>query len=57
MSRYLSKEDLRSKLGISMGKVELMMKDGLRYVKFGRNVRFKEEDVEKYLENYLIDRL
>lgn len=57
MSKYLSKDDLRDKLGISMGKVELMMKDGLRYVKFGRNVRFKEEDVERYLENYLVDRL
>lgn len=52
MGDYLSKSELRERLGISMGKVELMMKDGLRYVKFGRNVRFREEDVEKYLDNY-----
>lgn len=54
MSRYLNKRDLCKELGVSIGKVELMMKDGLKYSKFGRNVRFRESDVEEYIEKYLV---
>ena len=38
--RYLNKKGLCEYLGVSIGKVEKMMyDDGLKYVKFGRNVR------------------
>lgn len=50
MSKYLSKIELCEELGVSIGKVDIMMKDGLSYSKFGRNVRFRYTDVEKYLE-------
>lgn len=54
MSRYLNKKDLCEELGVSIGKVELMMKDGLKYSKFGRNVRFRDSDVEEYMEKNII---
>ena len=54
MSRYLNKREVCEELGVSIGKVELMMKDGLRYVKFGRNVRFNVNDIEKYMESNVI---
>jgi len=54
MSRYFSKDELCSELKISKGKVDLMMKSGLKYVKFGRNVRFREEDVENYMISNLV---
>lgn len=47
--RYLSKQGLSEYLGISMGKVDIMMNDNLKYVKFGRNVRFDLEDVMEYM--------
>jgi len=54
MSRYLNKKEVCEELGISIGKVELMMKDGLKYVKFGRNVRFNVSDIEEYMERNLV---
>ena len=54
MSRYLNKKEVCEELGISIGKVELMMKDGLKYVKFGRNVRFNLNDIEEYMERNLV---
>lgn len=54
MSRYLSKKDVCNELGISIGKVELMMKDGLKYSKFGRNVRFNENDIEEYMNSNIV---
>lgn len=49
MNSVLNKSQLCEYLGVSIGKVDIMMDDGLRYYKFGRNVRFKVEDVENYL--------
>ena len=57
MSRYLNKKELCEELGVSIGKVELMMKDGLKYVKFGGNVRFKVEDVDEYMEKNLVGQI
>ena len=49
--KYLSKNDVCDYVGVSIGKVELMMKEGLRYTKFGRNVRFDVSDIDSYMQN------
>lgn len=54
MSKYYSKLELCEELGVSIGKVDLMMKDGLKYSKFGRNVRFRDSDVEEYMDRYVV---
>ena len=49
--KYLNKRGLCEYLG----KVEKMMYDeGLRYVKFGRNVRFDVNDVDDYMNRYKV---
>jgi len=49
-SMYLSKKGLCEYLGVSIGKVENLMYSGeMKYVKFGRNVRFDIRDVEDYM--------
>lgn len=46
----LRKQDVATLLDVSMGKVDLLMQSGMKYYKFGRNVRFKMDDVQEYLE-------
>ena len=54
-NKYLNKKGLSDYLGVSIGKVEKMMyDDGLRYVKFGRNVRFDVSDVNEYMNKYKV---
>jgi excisionase family DNA binding protein len=49
-AKYLSKKGLCEYLGVSIGKVENLMYSGeMKYVKFGRNVRFDIRDVEEYM--------
>jgi excisionase family DNA binding protein len=55
MSNVLNKNQLSEYLGVSIGKVDLIMKDGLRYYKFGRNVRFNIEDVSEYLSRNVVN--
>ena len=31
-----------------------MMNDGLRYVKLGKNVRFRNEDINEYIEKNVV---
>lgn len=57
MNSVLNKSQLCEYLGVSIGKVDIMMDDGLRYYKFGRNVRFKVEDVENYLNRNKVNQL
>lgn len=53
--RYFDKKGLSSYLGVSIGKVEKMMySEGLRYVKFGRNVRFDLKDVDEYMNSFKV---
>ena len=52
--KLLNKKELCEYLGVSLGKVDLMMSDGLRYMKINRNVRFKMEDVEEYLDSKVV---
>ena len=50
--RFVNKKGLCEYLDVSIGKVEKMMYDeGLKYVKFGRNVRFDINDVNDYMNN------
>ena len=50
MSRYLKKK-MFVKNQVLFIKVDIMMKDGLKYSKFGRNVRFSSNDIEEYMNN------
>tara|TARA_Y100000385_G_scaffold288961_1_gene357003 strand:+ start:1126 stop:1344 length:219 start_codon:yes stop_codon:yes gene_type:complete len=52
--KLMSKKDLCEYLGVSLGKVDLMMSDGLKYFKINRNVRFRKEEVEKYLDSKMV---
>ena len=47
-SKYINKRSCYY-LGISIGKVDLLMNNDLKYVKFGRNVRFDINDVNEYM--------
>ena len=49
--RFVNKKGLCEYLNVSIGKVEKMMYgDGLKFVKFGRNVRFDINDVNDYMD-------
>lgn len=53
-NRLLNKRELSEYMGVSMGKVELMMSDGLKYIKMNRNVRFRMEDINDYLNQRVV---
>jgi excisionase family DNA binding protein len=53
-NRLLNKRELSEYMGVSMGKVELMMSDGLKYIKMNRNVRFRMEDINEYLNQRVV---
>jgi len=53
-SKLMRKRDVCEMLGVSMGKVDLMMDDGLRYIKLNRNVRFRLDDINEYLEKNIV---
>jgi excisionase family DNA binding protein len=51
----LRKKDVAMLLDVSMGKIDLLMKEGMKYYKFGRSVRFSLSDVNEYLETKTIN--
>ena len=53
-NRLLNKRELGEYIGVSIGKVELMMSDGLKYIKMNRNVRFRMEDINEYLNQRVV---
>ena len=53
-NRLLNKRELGEYIGVSVGKVELMMSDGLKYIKMNRNVRFRMEDINEYLNQRVV---
>ena len=53
MENVLSKKDLSRNLGLSIGKIDKMMGEGLSYLKIGKSVRFRESDVDKFLNDRL----
>ena len=52
--KLLRKKDVCEMLKVSNGKLDLMMRDGLKYVKLNRNVRFRIEDINDYLEKNIV---
>ena len=52
MENVLSKKDLSRNLGLSIGKIDKMMGEGLSYLKIGRSVRFRESDVDRFLNEH-----
>ena len=44
-------------MGVSIGKIDLIMSDGLKYIKMNRNVRFRIRDVDEYLNRKIMTRL
>ena len=53
-NRLLNKRELGEYIGVSIGKVELMMSDGLKYIKMNRNVRFRMDDINEYLNQRVV---
>ncbi len=53
-NRLLTKRELGEYMGVSIGKVELIMSDGLKYIKMNRNVRFRMEDINEYLNQKVV---
>ena len=53
MENVLSKKDLSRNLGLSIGKIDKMMGEGLSYLKIGKSVRFRESDVDRFLNDRL----
>ena len=53
-NRLLNKRELSEYMGVSMGKVELMMSGGLKYIKMNRNVRFRMDDINDYLNQRVV---
>jgi len=54
-AELMTKDDLMAYLKISRPTVNRLMKeDGLPYIKLGHHVRFKQADVDAYLESKII---
>ena len=50
-TELIDKRGLAKKLGVSIRSIDVLMKDkGLPYFKIGRVVRFKVDEVNKWLE-------
>ena len=56
-NKLLKKREVCEMMNVSIGKVDSMMKNGLPYIKDGRNVRFRLEDINHYLEEKLVVQL
>lgn len=50
-SKLLTKKDVCEMFGVSLGKVDIMMSNGLKYYKLNRNVRFRLDDLNQYIES------
>ena len=57
--KLIKKKDLCEIMGISIGKVNGLIKDNkIRYLKIGKNVRFREVDISNFLNrNYKEERI
>lgn len=54
VTEYLTKKDLMVYLKISRTTVDRLMKEGLPHIKLDRRVLFRKEDVDSFLERYLV---
>ena len=57
--KLINKKELCEIMGISIGKVDGLIKDNkIRYLKIGKNVRFRDIDIKSYLNrNYKEERI
>jgi len=57
--KLIKKKELCELMGISIGKVDGLIKENkIRYKKIGKNVRFREYDIDSYIKsNYIDDRI
>jgi len=53
-NKLLNKKELSEYLGVSIGKIDLIMSDGLKYIKMKRNVRFRMQDVNEYISQKIV---
>lgn len=53
-NKLLNKKELSEYLGVSIGKIDLIMTDGLKYIKMKRNVRFRMQDVNEYISQKIV---
>lgn len=51
ITKYYTKKEVMDYLGISLPTLNRYMKQGLKYVKFGRNVRFKMRDITEFIKS------
>lgn len=54
VTEYLTKKDLMAYLKISRTTTDRLMKDGLPHIKLDRRVLFRKEDVDAFLERFLV---
>ena len=57
--KLIKKKELCKIMGISIGKIDGLIKENkIRYLKIGKNVRFREVDIKSYLNrNYKEERI
>jgi excisionase family DNA binding protein len=57
--KLFKKKELCEIMGVSIGKIDFLMKENkIGYLKIGKNVRFREDDLDKYLnKNYKEERV
>ena len=53
-SSILTKKELSNYIKCSVGMIDNLMKEDLPYIKLGRNVKFKKEDIDDYLTSKTI---
>jgi excisionase family DNA binding protein len=54
--KLIKKKELCELMGISIGKVDGLIKENkIRYLKIGKNVRFREDDIDSYFKSNYID--
>lgn len=56
MDNILTKKELSNYMKCSLGMIDNLMKEDLPYIKIGRNVKFKKEDIENYLTSKTISK-
>lgn len=55
-SSILTKKELSNYIKCSVGMIDNLMKEDLPYIKLGRNVKFKKEDIDLYLNSKTISK-
>ena len=50
-NKLLSKKDVTTYLDVSLGMVDKLMKEDLPYIKLGKSVRFRKNDIDNYILN------